>query len=74
MIVKARNNEDEIILVETQNTHELYYWECILYGASQTLAECIDWGENLLRYKESFEKAIQQGIFFYNYMRESCTK
>lgn len=44
MIIKARNNEDEIILVEIQNTHELYYWECILYGASQTLAEYIDWG------------------------------
>lgn len=44
MIVKARNSEDEIILVEIQNTRELYYLECILYGASQTLAESIDWG------------------------------
>lgn len=43
--IKARNSKDEIILVEVQNTRELYYLERILYGVAKTITEHIDLGE-----------------------------
>ena len=33
--IRARNSKDEIILVEVQNTRELYYLERILYGVAK---------------------------------------
>lgn len=33
--IKARNSKDEIIIVEIQNTRELYYLERILYGVAK---------------------------------------
>lgn len=30
--IKARDSKDEIIIIEIQNTRELYYLERILYG------------------------------------------
>ena len=42
--IKARNSKDEIILVEVQNTRELYYLERILYGVAKAIAEHIDLG------------------------------
>ena len=35
--IKARNSKDEIILVEVQNTRELYYLERILYGVAKAM-------------------------------------
>lgn len=43
--IKARNSKDEIILVEVQNTRELYYLERILYGVAKAITEHIDLGE-----------------------------
>lgn len=43
--VKARNSKDEIIIVEIQQTHELYYLERILYGVSKAITEHIQLGE-----------------------------
>jgi hypothetical protein len=40
--IKARNSKDEIILVEVQNTRELYYLERILYGVAKAITEHID--------------------------------
>ena len=37
--IKARNSKDEIILVEVQNTRELYYLERILYGVAKAITE-----------------------------------
>ena len=37
--IKARNSKGEIILVEVQNTSELYYLERILYGVAKAITE-----------------------------------
>ena len=37
--IKARNSKDEIIIVEIQNTREIYYLERILYGVAKTITE-----------------------------------
>ena len=39
--IKARNSKDEIILVEVQNTRELYYLERILYGVAKAIKESV---------------------------------
>ena len=39
--IKARNSKDEIIIVEIQNTRELYYLERILYGVAKAITEHI---------------------------------
>ena len=43
--IKARNSKDEIIIVEIQNTRELYYLERILYGVAKAITEHISLGE-----------------------------
>lgn len=42
--IKARNSKDEIIIVEIQNTREIYYLERILYGVAKTITEHIELG------------------------------
>ena len=42
--IKARNSKDEIIIVEIQNTREIYYLERILYGVAKTITEHIGLG------------------------------
>ena len=42
--IKARNSKDEIIIVEIQNTRELYYLERILYGVAKAITEHIELG------------------------------
>ncbi len=42
--IKARNSKDEIIIVEIQNTREVYYLERILYGVAKTITEHIGLG------------------------------
>lgn len=42
--IKAKNSKDEIIIVEVQNTHELYYLERILYGVAKAITEHIELG------------------------------
>ena len=37
--IKARDSEDEIIIVEVQVTRELYFLERILYGAAKAIIE-----------------------------------
>ena len=39
--IKARNSKDEIIIIEIQNTRELYYLERILYGVAKAITEHI---------------------------------
>ena len=39
--IKAKNSNGEIIIVEVQLTRLLYYYECVLYGASKAIAEQI---------------------------------
>ena len=43
--IKARNSKGEIILVEIQQTRELYYLQRILYGVAKAITEHIKLGE-----------------------------
>lgn len=43
--IKARDSKDEIIIVEIQNTRELYYLERILYGVAKAITEHIELGQ-----------------------------
>lgn len=56
--IKARNSKDEIILVEVQNTRELYYLERILYGVAKAIAEHIDLGGIYANVKKVYSISI----------------
>lgn len=56
--IKARNSKDEIILVEVQNTRELYYLERILYGVAKTITEHIDLGDIYSNVKKVYSISI----------------
>ena len=43
--IKARNSKDEIIIVEVQNTREIYYLERILFGVAKAITEHIELGQ-----------------------------
>ena len=40
--IKAKNSKGEIIIVEIQNTSELYYLERVLYGVAKAITEHIN--------------------------------
>ena len=42
--IKAKNSKDELIIVEIQQTRELYYLERILYGVSKAITEHVKLG------------------------------
>ena len=50
--IKARNSKDEIIIIEIQNTRELYYLERILYGVAKAITEHISLGETYYHVKK----------------------
>lgn len=56
--IKARNSKDEIILVEVQNTRELYYLERILYGVAKVITEHIDLGGIYANVKKVYSISI----------------
>lgn len=56
--IKARNSKDEIILVEVQNTRELYNLERILYGVAKAIAEHIDLGGIYANVKKVYSISI----------------
>ena len=56
--IRARNSKDEIILVEVQNTRELYYLERILYGVAKAITEHIDLGEIYANVKKVYSISI----------------
>ena len=56
--IKARNSKDEIILVEVQNTRELYYLERILYGVAKAINEHIDLGGIYANVKKVYSISI----------------
>lgn len=56
--IRARNSKDEIILVEVQNTRELYYLERILYGVAKAIAEHIDLGGIYANVKKVYSISI----------------
>ena len=56
--IKAKNNKDEIIIIEVQNTRELYYLERILYGVAKAITEHISLGERYYEVKKIYSISI----------------
>ena len=56
--IKALNDKGEIIIVEIQNTRELYYLERILYGVAKAITEHISLGEPYYKVKKIYSISI----------------
>lgn len=56
--IKALNSKGEIIIVEIQNTRELYYLERILYGVAKAITEHISLGERYYEVKKVYSVSI----------------
>lgn len=56
--IKARDGKGEIIIVEIQNTSELYYLERILYGACKAVTEHIHLGDTYREVKKVYSISI----------------
>ena len=56
--IKAKNSKGEIIIVEIQNTRELYYLERILYGVAKAITEHISLGERYYEVKKIIPSAF----------------
>ena len=56
--IKALNSKGEIIIVEIQNTRELYYLERILYGVAKAITEHISLGETYYKVKKIYSISI----------------
>ena len=56
--IKARNSKDEIIIVEIQNTRELYYLERVLCGVAKAITEHISLGEQYYKVKKIYSISI----------------
>ena len=52
--IKARNSKDEIILVEIQQTRELYYLQRVLYGVAKAITEHISRGQSYRNVKKVY--------------------
>ena len=56
--IKAKNSKGEIILVEIQQTRELYYLQRILYGVAKTVTEHIHLGQKYNQVKKVYSISI----------------
>ena len=56
--IKAKNSKGEIIIVEIQNTSELYYLERILYGVAKAITEHINLGDTYREVKKVYSISI----------------
>lgn len=56
--IKAKNSKGEIIIVEIQNTRELYYLERILYGVAKAVTEHISLGRTYQEVKKVYSISI----------------
>jgi predicted transposase/invertase (TIGR01784 family) len=56
--IKAKNSKGEIIIVEIQNTRELYYLERILYGVAKAITEHINVGDSYSSVKKVYSISI----------------
>ena len=52
--IKAKNSKDEIILVEIQQTRELYYLQRVLYGVAKAITEHITRGQSYRNVKKVY--------------------
>ena len=49
--IKALNSKNEIVIIEIQNTRELYYLERILYGVAKALQNISHWARLIIKLK-----------------------
>lgn len=56
--IKAKNAKGEIIIVEIQNTTELYYLERVLYGVAKAITEHIHLGNSYKEVKKVYSISI----------------
>lgn len=56
--IKAKNSKGEIIIVEIQNTTELYYLERVLYGVAKAITEHIHLGNSYREVKKVYSISI----------------
>lgn len=56
--IKARNSKDEIIIVEVQNTSEVFYLERILYGVAKAITEHISLGDDYGEVKKVYSISV----------------
>ena len=56
--IKAKNSQDEIIIVEVQNTREIYYLERILFGVAKAITEHIELGNLYSEVKKVYSISI----------------
>lgn len=56
--IKAKNSKGEIIIVEIQNTTELYYLERVLYGVAKAITEHIHLGNSYKEVKKVYSISI----------------
>ena len=56
--IKSLNDKGEIIIVEIQNTRELYYLERILYGVAKAITEHISLGESYYKVKKIYSISV----------------
>lgn len=56
--IKAKNSKDEIIIIEVQNTREIYYLERILYGVAKAITEHISLGKSYGEVKKVYSISI----------------
>ena len=60
--IKAKDSKGDIILVEVQNTREVYYLERVLYGVAKAITEHISLGESYGQVK----KVISVSILYFD--------
>ncbi len=58
MDIKAKNTKGDIILIEIQNTRELYYLERVLYGVAKAITEHLHLGEDYSKMKKVYSISI----------------
>ena len=56
--IKAKNDKGEIIIIEVQNTRELYFLERILYGVAKAITEHIQIGDRYEKVKKVYSISI----------------
>lgn len=56
--IKARNSKGDIIIIEVQNTRELYYLKRVLYGVAKAITEHINLGNSYEQVKKVYSISI----------------
>ena len=56
--IKAKNTKGDIILIEIQNTRELYYLERVLYGVAKAVTEHLHLGQDYSGVKKVYSITV----------------